>query len=223
MQQFTHTAGCHLVRVIIPNRLAPADRELSEIASIVASAGPQNCATSGDLAQVEYRYENISTWPEPNRDRDAYEFFKKRLGAENSHIVFYGRPAHAIVAVMIASAKADSVVDANATQAKNAADQCSGNRPALITMHLIDQISRPELEDLVKTRSGLQTIAHAVFRDTKRSYVDSIVFTLPQLVEIEADGAKRLTGPAGIIFNDKPFFECDRVRSIFKSTSPDQV
>jgi hypothetical protein len=111
-QQLADTAGCHLVRVIIPSRLAPTDRELAEIASIVASAGSQKCAASGDLAQVEYRYENISAWPEPNRDRDAREFFKKLLDAKNSHIVFYSRPGHSIVAVMIASAKADSVVDA---------------------------------------------------------------------------------------------------------------
>jgi hypothetical protein len=140
------------------------------------------------------------------------------LDAKNSHIVFYSRPGHSIVAIMIASAKADSVVDAIATQAKAAADQCSGNRPALIAMHLIDQISRPELELLVKTQSGLQAIAHAVFKD--RLHVDSIVFTLPQRVQIEADGARQLIGDVGIILNDKPIFKCDRIRSTFRPTSP---
>jgi hypothetical protein len=219
-QQLANTAGCHLIRVTIPNRLAKADRELAEIASTVASVGPQKCSAFGDLAQVEYRYENISAWPEPNRDQDAREFFKKLLDGKNSHILFNSRPGHSIVAVMVASAKADSVVDGIATQAKDAADQCSGNRPALIAMHLIDQISRPELEVLVKTPSGLQAIAHAVFRDTKRLHVDSIIFTIPQLVQIEADGAGRLTAPVGIIFNDNPIFECDRVRSVFRTASP---
>jgi hypothetical protein len=189
-----------------------------QIPTTSATAPSEKCAASGDLAQVEYRYENISAWPEPNRDRDAREFFKKRLDAKNSHIVFYSRPGHSIVAVMIASAKADSVVDAIATQARAAANQCSGNRPALITMHLIDQISRPELEALVKTQSGLQAIAHAVFKD--RLHVDSIVFTLPQLAQIEADGARLLIGDVGIILNDKPIFKCDRIRSIFRPTSP---
>jgi hypothetical protein len=41
-------------------------------------------------------------------------------------------------------------------------------------MHLIDQISRSELEVLVKKQSGLQAIAHAVFNDMKRLHVDSI-------------------------------------------------
>jgi hypothetical protein len=45
-QQLADTAGCHLVRVIIPNRLAPMDRKLAEIASIVASAGSEKCAAS---------------------------------------------------------------------------------------------------------------------------------------------------------------------------------
>ena len=118
---------------------------------------------------------------------------------------------------MIASAKADSVVNAVAEQAKYAADQCSGTRPAVIAVQFIDQISRPALESLLKTPNGLHAIAHAVFKGTKeRLHVDSIVFTIPPLEKIETGQTRRLSGPVLSLFNDKPRFECDRVRSLFR-------
>jgi hypothetical protein len=152
-QQLLETPGCHLIRVVIPGRLAPADQELAEIASTVASAGQQKCSASGDLARAEYCYKNISVWSETNRDPSARRFFEKLLDTKNSQILFHSHPGHSIVAIMIASAKADNVVDAIATQGKNAA-KCSGTRPAVIAMHLIDQIGRPELEGLLKRRAG---------------------------------------------------------------------
>jgi len=165
-QQLLETPGCHLISVVIPDRLAPADRELAEIASIVASAGQQKCSASGEAARVEYRYENISVWPEPNRARDAREFFEKLFDTKNSHILFHSRPGHSIVAVMIASAKADSVVDAIATQAKDAADQCSGNRPALIAMHLIAGLG---LKLFSKRRAGCMQLLMQCLR-TRRDH-----------------------------------------------------
>jgi hypothetical protein len=77
------------------------------------------------------------------------------------------------------SAKADSVVDAISAQAKEAADQCSGTRPALIALHLIDEISRADLGDLLRTSNGLHAITHAVFKGGKRQHVDSVAFTVP--------------------------------------------
>jgi len=129
-QQLVDTAGCHLIRVIIPDRLASAEEQLAEIASAVALAGQQKRAYSCGSAEVDYRHENLSAWPDPLRDRDAREFFEHLLETKNSNLLFHGRPGHSIVAVVIASAKADSVVDALAETAKYAADQCTGTRPA---------------------------------------------------------------------------------------------
>jgi hypothetical protein len=78
---------------------------------------------------------------------------------------------------MITSAKADSVVDTISEEAKEAAEQCSGTRPALIALHLVDQISRAELQTMLHTPNGLHTITHAVFKGTNRLHVDSIAFT----------------------------------------------
>jgi hypothetical protein len=55
-----------------------------------------------------------------------------------------------------------------ASAAKEAADQCSGTRPALVALHLIDEISRPKLQAMLTTSNGLHAVAHAVFRGGKR-------------------------------------------------------
>jgi hypothetical protein len=140
------------------------------------------------------------------------------LGVTNSHILFHARPSFSVVAVAITSSKADSVVDALSDQAKEAADQCSGTRPALVALQLLDQIARPELESMLKTRNGLHAIAHQVFKGDTRLHVDSIAFTVPQLVHANGAGATRLSAPVITLFNDKPQFPCAEVRSVFRST-----
>ena len=118
---------------------------------------------------------------------------------------------------MITGSKADTVVDTIADEAKEAADQCSGTRPALITLHLVDQISRSDLQTMLKTPSGLHEIAHAVFKDTGRLHVDSITFTVPQILRMDGHGAKWLSGDMVAIDNPQPRFPCAEIRSIFRA------
>jgi hypothetical protein len=56
----------------------------------------------------------------------------------------------------------------------------SGMRPALIALHLVEQISRADLQAMLHPPSGLHTITHAVFKGANRLYVNSIAFTVPQ-------------------------------------------
>jgi hypothetical protein len=164
-------------------------------------------------------FENVGSWPEPGpgRDHDAIAFFEERFGIKNSNLLFLGRACFSIVAVMITSSKADTVVDTIADEAKEAADQCSGTRPALITLHLVDQISRSDLQTMLKTPSGLHEIAHAVFKDTGRLHVDSIAFTVPQILRTDGHGAKWLSGDMVAIYNPQPRFPCAEIRSIFRA------
>ena len=117
---------------------------------------------------------------------------------------------------MVRSAKADSVVDAIANAAKKAADQCSGTRPALVALHLIDEISRPELQAMLTTPNGFHAVAHALFKDGKQ-HVDSIAFTVPQSIRRDASGTKRLSGDLILLNNPQPLFPCDEIRSVFRS------
>jgi hypothetical protein len=210
-EQLADTAGCHRILVTIPDRLGKSDQELSGIASVVASAVQQKKSASNDLARAEYVFDDLSSWPEPGRD--AQSFFEHRFGIHNAHLLFYSRPKFSAVAVMIRSAKADGVVDAISDAAKEAADQCSGTRPALIALHLIDEISRPELQAMLTKPNGF----HAVFRGGRRQHVDSIAFTIPQSIRPDGTGAKRLSGDLIVLNNPQPLFPCDEVRSIFRS------
>jgi hypothetical protein len=71
-------------------------------------------------------------------------------------LFFVGQEGFSVVAVMIASAKLDNVVEAFAEEANMAADQCSGTPPALVAMHVIDPIDREDLQTMLKTSNGLQ-------------------------------------------------------------------
>jgi hypothetical protein len=117
---------------------------------------------------------------------------------------------------MLASKKTDSVVDTISEQAKEAAAQCSGTRPALIALHLVDQISRADLQTMLHTPNGLHTITHAVFKGTSRLHVDSIAFTLPQVRQNYQAGARWLSGDLVVLDNPQPRFPCAEIRSIFR-------
>jgi hypothetical protein len=216
-EQLANVAGCHLINVTIPDRLGKSNEGLSCIASTVTDAVQQKGSASNELVRVDYTLENLTSWPQPGRDDEALEFFEKRFGITNSNLLFHGRPNFSVVAAMIRSSKADKVVNAISNEAKYAADQCSGTRPALLAMHLTDKIGRSELQDLLTTRSGLHAITHAVFKDDKRLHVDSIVFTVPQDTRRNGFGTTRLAGNAVALYNPQPKFSCLEVRSIFRA------
>jgi hypothetical protein len=169
--QVADEAGCHRILVTIPDRLGKSTQELTNIASIVASAVQQKASASTDLCQVDYTFDGIDPWPEPN-DPDILPFFERRFGVQNANLMFRGRSDFSIVAVMIRSAKADSVVDTISAQAKEAADQCSGTRPALIALHLIDELNSSDLQAMLNTSNGLHAITHAVLKGGKRQHVE---------------------------------------------------
>jgi hypothetical protein len=216
-ERLADMAGCHRVLVTIPDRLGKSNEVLSGIASVVATAAQQKSSASNDLAHVEYTLDEITAWPQPGRDPDARSFFEQRFGFHNANLLFYNRPNFSVVAVMIRSAKTDSVVDAISDAAKEAADQCSRTRPALIALHLIDEISRPELQRMLTTPNGLHAVTHALFKGGRRQHVDSIAFTVPQSIRPDGIGAKRVSGDLIVLNNPRPLFPCDEVRSIFRA------
>jgi hypothetical protein len=215
-QQIANEPGCHRILITIPDRLGKSTQELSGIASVVASAVQQKASASSDLATVGYAFDGTDPWPEPE-DPDVLSFFEKRFGVQNANLLFHGRRNFSVVAVMIRSAKADSVVDTISAQAKEAADQCSGTRPALIALHLIDEIDRSDLQTMLSTSNGMHAITHAVFKGGKRQHVDSVAFTVPQVTRADTSGSKWLSGNLVMLNNPQPLFPCDEVRSIFRS------
>jgi hypothetical protein len=212
--------GCHRILVTIPDRLPKSNSELDAIASTVDTAVRSGGSASTGSAVVDCTFEPLDTWPEADRDPEAaVAFFEGRFDRQNAHLLFHGRPGFSVVAIMVASAKADSVVDTISEQAKEAADQCSGARPALIALHLVDRLSRDDLRSLLRASNGLHAITHAVFKSGSRLHVDSIIFTVPQTRRADQSGAKWLSGDLVMLNNPTPRFVCPELRSIFRAAA----
>ncbi|KJC45306.1 hypothetical protein [Bradyrhizobium sp. LTSP857] len=215
-ERLAETPSCHLIRVTVPDRLGSSNEELNGIAALVANAAEQRSSAADPLANVDYIPNDIASWPEPTKDAGSRLFFEQQFGLVNCHLLFHGRVGASIVAVAITSAKPDSVVKYIAREAKDAADQCSGTRPALIALNLVDQIPNDELEEMLRTPGGFHRIAAAVFESDKRTHVDSIAFTLPQRVRTH-NGATSMSGGLVRLDNPQPKFECPAVKDIFRS------
>jgi hypothetical protein len=208
-------AGCHLLQIVIPDRLGKTATELTELVDLVRSA--MDAGRSEDArGAVAYRLETTA-WPEPAvaEDQQLRDFFEKRLGTFNSHLFFHVRPGHGIVAASITSRKPDKVVAALSTDAVHAAKQCSGTRPALIAMQLIDPIDREHLSEMLHTSNGLHKIAHAVFKNEARAHVNSIAFTTQQKRTAVSVSAARMSAPVLFLNNNRAKYPPDAVRSIF--------
>lgn len=164
---------------------------------------------------MDYSFDGLDRWPEPG-DPDLLPFFEQRFGVRNANLLFQGKRDFSVAAVMIRSAKADSVVDTIVSQAKEAADQCSGTRPALIALHLIDEIDSAKLRTMLETPNELHQIMHALLKGGTRQHVDSVAFTVPQVTRTDGSGARWRSGNLVMLNNPTPLFPCEEVRSFFR-------
>jgi hypothetical protein len=209
-------AGCHLLRITVPNRLGKSPKELSDLVGIV-KAGVEEGELIHESGTVTYWKEAVTHWPEPQDDADsAREFFERLLGGRNSHLFFHACRGHAVVAASIGSKKPDKVVGALCSDAVRAAKQCSGSRPAIVTMQLIDPIDPEALKEMLYTSNGLHKIAHAVFKNDTRAHVDSIMFSTPQRLKQFGVNDQRMSAPVVVLQNDKAKFPTDAPRSVFR-------
>lgn len=215
IQRLAEVKGCHLLRITVPERLGKSNEALQSISRAVAAVADSRADAACELAQVGYVFEELASWPEPHRDSAARDFFENKFGAKNKNLLFLGREGFSVVAVMIASLRLDAVADAITDEGKKAADQCSGTRPALIALHLIDPIDRDELQAMLKTSNELHEITRAVLKSPNRQHVDSIAFTVPQYVWKDGRGTRGLSGDVVVLNNPEPKFPCPELRSIF--------
>jgi hypothetical protein len=215
-QRVATEPGCHRILITIPDRLGKSTQELSAIASVVATAAETKTSASSELARVDYSFDGLNRWPEPD-DPEFLPFLEQRFGFGNANLLFQGQREFSIAAVMIRSEKADSVVDTISSLAKEAADQCSGTRPALISLHLIDEIDNSALRTLLETPNELHQIMHALLKGGTRQHVDSVAFTLPQVTRTDGKGARWRSGDLVMLNNPTPLFPCEEVRSLFRA------
>jgi hypothetical protein len=209
--------GCHFLKITLPDRLGKTPCDLKRIVELTVAA-PAAGRAEDETGDIDYWHEDCG-FPEPRGDhsKEAKAFFEAKLGVRNCNLLFHGRPGHAIAAISITSRKADKVVAALSSEAKEAAKQCSGTRPAIVAMQLIDPIDHDTLSVMLRTANGLHTIAHAVFKNETRAYVDSIAFTTPQELRAAGPGASRRSAPVVVLHNDKATFPTAVPRSVFRA------
>ena len=112
------------------------------------------------------------------------------------------------------------MVETLSADAKAAADQCSRDRPAVITIQLVE-ITPDELAMLSQTRSGIQYVVHEVFKDERRAHIDSLVFTLPATISPHRIlWGKMVSGVERIFYNPSPRFPGNPVRELFRPAIP---
>lgn len=209
--------GCHFLKIIVPDRLGKAPDDLKRIAVLTKEA-----LTSGRvedaIATVTYWHEDCG-FPEPRGDRNlvAKDFFEGKLDTPNATLIFHGRPGHAVAAISVTSRKPDKVVAALSSEAKEAAKQCSGARPAVVAMQLIDPIDHDNLAVMLRTSNGMHKIAHVVFKNETRTHVDSIAFTMPQERRVTGPHTSRMSAPVVVLYNDRARFATDAPRSVFRT------
>jgi hypothetical protein len=149
----------------------------------------------------------------------ARDVLKDIFGAGNRHVAWhYRRPDPGVALIGVESETPDRVTDAIADDAKAAADQCTGTRPALIMLQLTE-ITADELTTLLQTKSGIHLVAHAVFRSEKRSHVDCVGFSLP--ASTDNFGATAITGTAAVLHNPSPKMPpSTAIRKLFSADEP---
>ena len=220
-EQLAERQGCHRILVTVPGRLSKSDEVLRTIASSVSSAVDTGAPVSNETVQVGYTFESLDSWPQPDREPEAaVSFFEQRFGRQNAHLLFHGRPGFSVVAIMVVSAKPDSVVDTIAEQAKEAAEQCSGTRPAL------------QLRSISLTRSAAMISIHDQNAEWHshhyltpcfgtRTGGTSIRLLSPFCKSRRTDqsGARWLSGDLVMLNNPQPRFVCPELRSIFRGAA----
>jgi hypothetical protein len=213
-KKLVEEGGFHLVRLVLPDRLEPGDRYLRQLGSVVSEA-TKGVAAASDEGHAEYRTMDLKHLPSPQElGVVAGDAVAKVFGTENNHrhFMYHLHPSGlALAVVAVESEKPDTVLQYIADQAKYAAGQCTGKRPALVLVQLVE-INPEDIRSLLDTPSGIHFIAHEVFKNDARSYVDSIIFCLPPTIQ-----AGDLGAPVAIIHNPSPSISNIEVRGVFRS------
>jgi hypothetical protein len=155
--------GFHLVRLVLPDRLKPGDRHLRQLGKVVSEA-TKGAAAASDEGHAEYRTMELKHLLSPQESEVvARDAVAKVFGTENNHRHFMyhlypSRPGLAVVAVE--SEEPDTVLQYIADQAKYGAGQCTGKRPALVLVQLVE-INPEDIRSLLDTPSGIHFPARA--------------------------------------------------------------
>jgi hypothetical protein len=181
-------SGGILARLVMPGRLDGQAERQGAIADTVGRAlstlepfpGPEPCS-------VEItRFDTTGTpFDRPDLpDQDSIRAFaRERLGADNPHILAFGRPREKAIVVVTESRRSDRILRGIMRQLKEAAEtQFSRARPAVLAVQFVD-ISADEMLELARAdssdparASGLQLASSAFLDSPKRDHIHTVVY-----------------------------------------------
>lgn len=129
----------HAIRLIVPGRLDGSPQELAALQKVLEATvrTKEDCVVDG----IKSEYTAVDPTQEVNIQDGAdalRQLMDDLFGIGNRHSFCIGETADSFVLVSIESSKPDSTIEYIAEQAKAAADQCTGNRPALIAIQLLE-------------------------------------------------------------------------------------
>ena len=215
--------GGHLVQLTVRGRLENREPQVAALTQLFSSGALAKSSVKNETGSFAYRRDSSGkTFTKDTDETMVRAVLCEAFGDRNGHALFRWRENCGFVAIAIESDEPDTVLESIAEQAKDAADQCSGARPAVLAIQLVE-MDRDALKKLLETASGVHLIAHAVFRSQQRSFVDSIGFSIAPDAHSETDFAtsRELGGDVATLFNPAPRFPCEAARSIF--SPPDRA
>lgn len=217
--ELSDVAGSHFLAVIIPSKLESSDAAIAQVGKAVVEAAQRRADAKNSHASIAYSYLSELVWSGPHDDGKIRQVCEERIGGSNHHIHIHGRPTFSVVIAAFQSERPDTVIKTLTQRAKEAADQCSGKRPAVVALNLVDPISRTELQGMLGTFNGMHAIAAGIFEKEKRAHVDTIAFTVPQTPEFDEAGYTTMKGDVMTLYNPNPRFHSPAIRDLFRPAS----
>lgn len=223
LAELSDVAGSHFLIATIPSKLEKSEASIKLVAEAVMKAARERADAANSHASVAYSHLSELVWSGTHDDGKIRVVCEERFGGSNHHIHLHGRATFSVVIVAFRSERPDTVIKTLTQRAKEAADQCSGTRPAVVALNLVDPISRAELQGMLGTFNGMHAIAAGIFEKERRAHVDTIAFTVPQTPEFDEAGYTTMKGDVMTLFNPKPRFHSPAIRDLFRPASTENA
>jgi hypothetical protein len=164
-RRLASSGGVHLVLIEVSDRLSSNEAEMKEVRARFSDA-----LSSGDSssASIRVRYRRLS---QPHLHIQVSDealidaIFKCEFGETVGPRLFHGGPSGMVV-VGLRSAEPDRLFRALIEEVKKAAEQCSGQHPAVVVIQLIET-EVEVLSDLIKKNRPLHLIVYETLRSQR--------------------------------------------------------
>jgi|TARA_Y100000031_G_C8211109_1_gene381011 hypothetical protein len=186
----------HLITLTVDDRLDASDDFFGALLSCVKTAlisGECHSHKLGVEVQVD-TYEPSTLEPAIESHRNDLEDL---LETHQFHLFLCGNST-SVVAFVVRSKRPDQVLSYMYRQFKNAADQFTGSRPAILCVHIQDIEPHQWIE--LQKESGLQLMTHRYLDNPKRSHIHTVAYNSKGVLQKQT-GYTSMIGPVFFVTN----------------------